>query len=271
MAVESEVIGREQELAAIDAFLDAPPGGPATLLVEGEAGIGKTTLWLAAVQAARTRGQQVLDAVPAEAERDLPFSALGDLLDGVIDSVIDRLPPPQARALKVALLLDDEGSRSPDRRAVALAVLSALRLLSANGAVLIAIDDVRWLDAASGDVLRYVVRRLRSEPIRLLLSSRRTGPATDYAELDTTLPAQSVHRLSVEPLSLRALGWLLRLRLEAQFSRPDLLRLHGLSAGNPFYALELGRALRAGTLSLQAGSRLPAGVEQLTAYPVEVA
>jgi len=269
MAVESEVIGREQELAAIDAFLDAPPGGPATLLVEGEAGIGKTTLWLAAVQAARTRGQQVLDAVPAEAERDLPFSALGDLLDGVIDSVIDRLPPPQARALKVALLLDDEGSRSPDRRAVALAVLSALRLLSANGAVLIAIDDVRWLDAASGDVLRYVVRRLRSEPIRLLLSSRRTGPATDYAELDTTLPAQSVHRLSVEPLSLRALGWLLRLRLEAQFSRPDLLRLHGLSAGNPFYALELGRALREGTLSLQAGSRLPAGVEQLVSARIE--
>jgi DNA-binding CsgD family transcriptional regulator len=269
MATESEVVGREQELAAIDAFLDAPPGGPAALLVEGEAGIGKTTLWLAAVQAARMRGQRVLDAVPAEAERDLPFSALGDLLDGVIDSVIDRLPPPQARALKVALLLDDEGSRSPDRRAVALAVLSALRLLSADGAVLIAIDDVRWLDAASGDVLRYVVRRLRSEPIRLLLLSRLTGNSTDYAELDTALPAQSVHRLSVEPLSLRAIGRLLRLRLEAQFSRPDLERLHRLSAGNPFYALELGRALREGTLSLQAGSRLPAGVEQLVSARIE--
>jgi DNA-binding CsgD family transcriptional regulator len=269
MAAESEVVGREQELAAIAAFLDAPPGGPAALLVEGEAGIGKTTLWLAAVQAARTRGQQVLDAVPAEAERDLPFSALGDLLDGVIDRVIDRLPPPQARALKVALLLDDEGGRSPDRRAVALAVLSALRLLSAEGAVLIAIDDVRWLDAASGDVLRYVVRRLRSEPIRLLLLSRLTGNSTDYAVLDAALPPQSVQRLSVEPLSVGALGRLLRLRLEAQFSRPDLLRLHRLSAGNPFYALELGRALREGTLSLQAGSRLPAGVEQLVSARIE--
>ena len=269
MAAESEVVGREQELAAIDAFLDAPPGGPAALLVEGEAGIGKTTLWLAAVQAARIRGQRVLDAVPAEAERDLPFSALGDLLGGVIDSVIDRLPPPQARALKVALLLDDEGSQSPDRRAVALAVLSALRLLSAEGAVLIAIDDVQWLDAASGDVLRYAVRRLRDEPISLLLFSRRTGHSTDYAELDTALPAPSVHRLSVEPLSLGAIGRLLRLRLQAQFSRPDLQRLHRLSAGNPFYALQLGRALREGTLSLQAGTRLPAGLEQLVSARIE--
>jgi DNA-binding CsgD family transcriptional regulator/tetratricopeptide (TPR) repeat protein len=269
MATDSEVVGREQELAAIEAFLDAPPGGPAALLVEGEAGIGKTTLWLAAVEAARTRGQRVLDAVPAEAERDLPFSALGDLLGGVIDSVIDRLPPPQAQALKVALLLDDDGSRSPDRRAVALALLSALRLLSADGAVLIAIDDVQWLDAASGDVLRYAVRRLRDEPIRLLLHSRRTGRSTDYAELDTALPAPSVRRLSVEPLSVGAIGRLMRLRLEAQFSRPDLERLHRLSAGNPFYAMELGRALREGTFSLQAGSRLPAGVEQLVSARIE--
>jgi predicted ATPase len=95
MAGESEIVGREQELAAIDAFLDAPPGGPAALLVEGEAGIGKTTLWLAAVQAARMRGQQVLDAVPAEAERDLPFSALGDLLGGVIGSIIEVLRGPE--------------------------------------------------------------------------------------------------------------------------------------------------------------------------------
>jgi predicted ATPase len=219
MAAEIEVVGREQELAAIDAFLDAPPGGPAALLVEGEAGAGKTTLWLAAVQAARTRGQRVLDAVPAEAERDLPFSALGDLLGGVIDSVIDRLPPPQARAVKVALLLDDEGSRSPDRRAVALAVLSALRVLAADGAVLIAIDDVQWLDAASGDVLRYAARRIRDEPIGFLLFSRRTGPAADFAGFDTALFARPVHRLSVEPLSLGAIGRLLRSRLEAQFSR----------------------------------------------------
>lgn len=269
MAAESEVVGREQELAAIDAFLDAPSGGPAALLVEGEAGIGKTTLWLAAVRAARTRGQRVLDAVPAEAERDLPFSALGDLLGGVIDSVIDRLPSPQARALKGALLLDDEGGRSPDLLAVGLAALSALRLLSADGAVLIAIDEVRWLDAASGDVLRYAVRRLRDEPIRLLLLSRRTGRSTDYAELDSALPAQSVHRLSVEPLSVGAIGRLMRLRLETQFSRPDLERLHRLSGGNPFFALELGRALREGTLSLRAGTRLPAGVEQLVSARIE--
>jgi DNA-binding CsgD family transcriptional regulator len=269
MAVESEVVGREEELAAIDAFLGALPGGPAALLAEGEAGIGKTTLWLAAVEAARTRGQRVLDAVPAEAERDLPFSALGDLLGGVIDSVIDRLPPPQAQALKVALLLDDEGGRSPDRRAVALAVLSALRLLSADGAVLIAIDDVQWLDAASGDVLRYAVRRLRDEPIGILLFSRRSGRSTDYAELETALATRPVHRLSIEPLSPGAIGRLLRLRLGAQFSRPEIERLHRLSAGNPFYAIELGRALRDGSLSLQAGSRLPAGVEQLVSARIE--
>ncbi len=269
MAAEHEVVGRERELAAIHGFIDAPPDGPAALLLEGEAGIGKTTLWQAAVQAARVHGQRVLDAAPAEAERDLPFSALGDLLGGVTDGVIDRLPPPQARALKVALLLDDDGSRSPDRRAVGLAVLSAMRLLSVEGALLLAIDDARWIDAASGDVLRYALRRLRSEPIRLLLLSRGTGRSTDYAELDAALPVTSVRTLSVEAISVGAIGRLMRLRLEAQFSRPDIARLHRLSGGNPFYALELGRALRDGSLTLQPGARLPAGVEQLVSARIE--
>ena len=222
MAADDDVVGRERELATIDGFIDAQPGAPAVLLVDGEAGIGKTTLWRAAAQRARIRGHRVLDAAPAEAERELPFSALGDLLGGVIASVMDRLPPPQARALKVALLLEDEGSRAPDQRAVALAVLSALRLLSAEGPVLIAIDDARWLDAASGDVLRYAVRRLRGEPIRLLLLSRGTDPSAEYAELDTALPPRSVHRLPVESLSVAGIGRLMRIRLEAQFSRPDL-------------------------------------------------
>jgi DNA-binding CsgD family transcriptional regulator/tetratricopeptide (TPR) repeat protein len=269
MAAESEVVGREQELAAIDAFLDGALAGPAVLLVEGEAGIGKTTLWLTIARTGRSRGLQLLVAAPAETERNLPFSALGDLVEGVIGGVLDRLPSPQAQALKVALLLDDDDSRSPDRRAVAVAFLSALRLLSADGPVLIAIDDVQWLDAASGDILRYAVRRLRDEPISLLLFARRTGSSADFAGLDTAPAARSVQRSTVEPLSLGAIGRLLRLRLEAQFSRPDLERLHRLSGGNPFYALELGRALRDGTLSLKSGTRLPARVDHLVSARIK--
>ncbi len=82
MAVE--IVGRDDEVAALHAFLDgAGPGdgaGPAGLVLEGDAGIGKSTLWLAGVEAAEERGLRVLSARPAEAEQGLAHAALGDLL-----------------------------------------------------------------------------------------------------------------------------------------------------------------------------------------------
>ena len=135
----ADVVGREDELAAISDFLDAE-GLPCAVVVEGEPGIGKTTVWLAAIEQAEARGLRVLRARPAESESRLAFSSLADLLGPVLQDVLGELPPPQRRALDAALLIDD-GARA-DRRAVGAGLLSTLRALAAQKRVLVAISTV---------------------------------------------------------------------------------------------------------------------------------
>src|SRR5205807_3889270 len=102
-----EVVGREDELASVAAFVDEVRDGPTALVLEGEAGIGKSTLWLAGVEHARARGLRVLSSRPAEAERGLAHVGLGDLFEGVLDDVLPALSTPRRRALEVALLLEE--------------------------------------------------------------------------------------------------------------------------------------------------------------------
>jgi hypothetical protein len=92
------VVGRDREIAAVAAFLDAVPSGPCGLLLEGAAGIGKTTVWSAGAALAAERSYTVLSCRPAEVEAALSFAALGDLLDGVLDGALPQLPLPQRRA-----------------------------------------------------------------------------------------------------------------------------------------------------------------------------
>src|SRR3954470_1847390 len=99
-----EVVGRETELASLADFLDRVALGPAALVLAGEAGVGKTELWRAAVAEGRERGYRVLEARPAEAEGELAFAGLADLLGGAREEIA-ALPVPQRRALSVALLL----------------------------------------------------------------------------------------------------------------------------------------------------------------------
>src|SRR5215218_10816237 len=120
-----EIVGREDELASLHAFLDRESGGPAALVLEGEAGIGKSTLWLAGVEAARERGLRVLLSRPAEAERGLAHAGLGDLFENVLERVLPALSAPRRRALEVALLLED-APRGSDPRTLGVAVRSTL-------------------------------------------------------------------------------------------------------------------------------------------------
>src|SRR6059058_4740349 len=98
----SRLVGRGREFAAVDAFLD--DGAARILVLEGEPGIGKTTVWRAAVAAARERGFVVLASTAAEAENQLSFTALRDLLEPAFEDVADELPSPQRQALAVTLL-----------------------------------------------------------------------------------------------------------------------------------------------------------------------
>ena len=235
------ILGRDVELAAVSAFLDRAPEGPSALVLEGDAGIGKSTLWLAGVDTAREREHLVLVARPAEAEQGLAHAGLGDLLEDVLDEVLPELPAPRRRALEVALLLEEEAGRA-DPRTIGVAVRTALEILAAERPVVLAVDDVQWLDPSSAGALVFGLRRLDEQAVLLLLA-RRLGDVSETPDLERALPPERVERLHVGPLSLGAIHRLLQAQLALKLPRPTLLRVHEASGGNPFYAVELARAL----------------------------
>ena len=155
-----ELVGREEELDSLERFLREPRAVPAAFVIEGEPGIGKSMLWLAGVESARAQGLRVLMSRPAEAERELAQVALIDLFDGVVEDVLPMLATPRRHALETALLLDRTSPQRVDRRALAVAVRNVLELLGERGPVLIALDDVQWLDPSSASTLAFALRRL---------------------------------------------------------------------------------------------------------------
>ncbi len=233
----STIVGRTEELRALFGFVDDARAGPAALVLEGEPGIGKSTLLEAAVEHARERGVRVLLARPTEAERGLGHVALGDLLEGALDDVLPVLPPPRRHALEVTLLLEEPDDGAVDPRAVGLATRSALEVLAERTPLLVAIDDLQWLDPPSGRALAFALRRLDACQLRLLIATRTAQPS----ELEQALGPERVRRLAVAPLGVGALHRFLRARLDRPFARQTLLRIHERSGGNPFFALELAR------------------------------
>lgn len=254
--MDKPIVGREPELAHLATFLDAVPQGPAALLVEGEAGIGKTTLWNAGLSAAEERSYRLLSCRPAHSEAKLSFAALGDLLDGIDLDTLSTLPDPQRRALEVALLTAEPHGRPPDQRAVSVGVAAVLRLLAGAGPLVVAVDDVQWLDGPSARVLEFGIRRLTEEPVGILVSFRAEQGAVPLG-LDRALPEGRLHRLPVGPLNLGALQHLIRTRLNASLSRRVLLRIHKATGGNPLFALETARALLQQGAGLEPGHALP--------------
>jgi DNA-binding CsgD family transcriptional regulator len=238
-----EIVGREAELAAVVRLLETEP--PCALVMEGEAGIGKTTLWRAAVEQAVNRGHLILACAPAESEARLPFSALGDLLGDVLDGVLPALPEPQRAALQMAL--HEAAPAEPfDQLAVARSVVTAIGALARDGAALVAVDDVQWLDAPTARALEFATRRLGDAPVRLLVARRSDEDASLPLGLDRALPPGRITRLRVPPLEAHDLDLLLRERLDLRLPRPALVQLAHITAGNPYYSLEIARGFAGG-------------------------
>ncbi len=256
-----DILGRHEELTCLRAFVDGAAGGPAALVLEGEAGIGKSTLWLAAVEHARAGGARVLLARPAEAERGLGHAGLGDLFDGVVDDVLPTLSTPRRRALEVALLRQEASGDPIDGRTLAVAVRDALAALGERGTTVVAIDDVQWLDPSTSHALAFALRRLDTVPVIVLLA-RRVGDELEPSDVEQALAVERLQRVVVGPLSVGALHQLLRDRLGLSFPRQTLLRIHERSGGNPFFALEV-----AGVMSGDVGPLeqvpVPGTVEEL--------
>jgi DNA-binding CsgD family transcriptional regulator len=253
----ASIVGREAELELVRRFVESD--GPAgALVLAGRPGIGKTTLWEAGVGAARELQLRVLTARATDAEAELSFTALGDLLDEVALDDLPSLAPPRRRALGAALLREEIPEEPPDRRAIAMAVLDVLRELAARGRVIVAIDDAQWLDPASSEALAFAARRLGEAPVGFLVTRRTGGPVT----LERAL--QPAEELAVRGLSVGATRRLLLDRLGVVPDRRLLRRIVDVTGGNPFFALEIGRTLAGrGPVGARDDLPLPDNVEEL--------
>jgi hypothetical protein len=246
------IVGRPEESRAISGFLASTANWPAALLVEGEAGIGKTTLWSFGVEHARALGFLVLSARAAAAESVLAYTSLADLLSELDVAVFADLPNPQRIAMDRVLLrgAGDE-DEATDPRAVAAGFLSVVERLADESSVLLAIDDLQWLDTSSRNVVAFAARRLVGRVA--LLGTVRTDPESKAAASWLQLPrTDAIGRIWVAPLSLGNLHVVISERLGLSLPRPTMVRIHEISGGNPFYALELARTIghRAGTVEM---------------------
>jgi DNA-binding CsgD family transcriptional regulator len=271
------VVGRGRELDAVAAFLAGVPLGASGLLLEGEAGIGKTTVWMAGVADAAARSYLVLSSHPAESEAALSFAGLGDLLDGVLERVFAGLPLPQQNALQVALLLKDPAGNAPGHRAVCAAFLAVIRALAADGPVVIAIDDLQWLDRPSATVLDYALRRLRGEPVGLLASARARGGGDSSPPAGASLEEARLGRLWIGPLAASDFEAAIWASAGERLPRLIIRRVFEASGGNLFYGLELARALGRAETEPVPGEPLPVPASlqgvltaRIAALPAEV-
>ncbi len=251
--IDERVLGREKELQRLGRFIEALRDGPSACVLRGEAGIGKTELWREGVACAEATSFCVLSCAPAEAETALAYSSLADLLSGVGLDVLAELPAPQREALEVALLRSDGVA---GQRAIATATVSLLSRLSEATPLLVAVDDVQWLDLPSASVLEFAARRLEGRPVGFLLSVRASIDGSVPLGLDRSFPGERLVRIRVGPLSAGTLHQLIKARLDRTFSRAALLRIHTATGGNPFFALEVASSLmRSGAPA--AGEALP--------------
>ena len=256
----SHAVSREAESRAVREFLASVPHGPSALIVEGETGIGKTTVWLGAMESAQRAGFQVLSTRAMQTESVLAYTSLAALLNGVDDAALAELPPPQRLAIDRVLLRASPDGPVTDQRAVGAGFVSLVQRLAEESPVLVAIDDLQWIDPPSRTIIASAARRLAG-PIGVLATVR---DAPEYADADSWLELRRPDRLSrirVRPLSLGATHTVLSERLGRSFARPKMRRIHEFSGGNPFYALELGRAMEDHTWGDEAA--LPSSLAEL--------
>ncbi|WP_051574816.1 AAA family ATPase [Mycobacterium sp. URHB0044] len=252
--VSQEVICRTGELGAIADFLTSACVEPSGLTIKGDAGIGKTTLWSAAVEQARERGFRVLSAQAGQAESAMGYAAVADLLNDVESSHFVQLSTLQRVALDRVLLRGSADGPETDQRTVAAAFLAIIEILAAEAPVLLAIDDVQWLDASSRTVVTFAARRFKGR-VGVLITER-LEPGCPTATTWLRVGVENViGRIRLGPLNLQGLHALVAGRLGTSPPRPTMERIAELSEGNPFYALELARSV--GDRSSTADQELP--------------
>lgn len=247
--------GRDDERARVSALLaDARAGTAGSLLIRGEPGVGKSALLQDAREGAA--GMRVLAAQGLESEAPLAFAGLLQLLRPVL-SLLERLPAPQARALRVAFGQRDGPAEEPF--VIALATLSILSEAAESRPVLCLVDDAHWLDTASADALLFAARRLRADPVALIFTAR-DGDQRTFA-------ADGVPTLALAGLSSPAARLLLAERSGAPLPEQVAAALLEQTGGNPLALVELPTSLTGaqldGTAPIPAQLRLTDRVQRV--------
>jgi DNA-binding CsgD family transcriptional regulator/tetratricopeptide (TPR) repeat protein len=245
-------LGRTRERELLDGMLaKVREGQSAVVVVRGEAGIGKTALLRYAARQAS--GLRVAQIAGVQAEMELPFAGIHRLCAPMLDQ-IDVLPGPQRNALTVAFGVSP--GDTPDRFLVAVAVLSLLCAVAEERPLLCLVDDAHWLDAASGQVLGFVARRLLAESVAIVFGLRESIAARTFAGL----PELSIGGLD-EPDARALLSRAVPGRLHDSIRD----RIIAETRGNPLALLELARTMsaaeRAGGYAFGAARDVPSQVE----------
>jgi DNA-binding CsgD family transcriptional regulator len=194
-----QIVGRQPELGILAEAVDAAAEGGCSLAICGEPGIGKSVLIEAAARRAQQRGYLVLRATGVEAESQLPFAGLHELIRPVLGAA-GALAAPQRRALLSAFGLDDGGP--PEPFLICLAALNLLTGVSARQPVAVIVDDLHWLDQPSQDAVAFLGRRIHDDPV-IVMAGIRIGYDTPY------LPACG-QVLDIGPLDAESSRTLLR-------------------------------------------------------------
>ena len=233
--VTATLVGREREMDAIEARLDAVGERGVSVLIRGEAGVGKSVLLTAAHNHAESAGMRVLAVSGTRAEARVPFAVLHQLLRPLLERA-QGLARPQCDALLATFGVD--GVSAPDPFLVALGSLELVAAAAREAPLLVIVDDAQWLDASTTDVLGFIARRLDPEPVVLLIAER-DGYETGLVEFG--LPELRVEALDDQ--SSRAL-----LDSHPPALGPELRgQVLMAAAGNPLALVEL--AVAAGSRS----------------------
>ncbi|MGD9990337.1 ATP-binding protein [Pseudonocardia sp.] len=249
-------MGRRSERDAVEELLsEVRAGRSGSLVVRGEAGIGKTALLEHARQAAPASGIRVESSVGIESETQFAFAGLHQLCAPLLDRA-GTLPEPQQAALGVAFGL--HGGAAPDRFLVGLAILNLMTEAADEQPLLCLVDDAQWLDEASAQVLAFVARRLDAERLALIFGVRDSDEGSHRPLVG--LPELRLERLG-ESDARELLGAAVRTPLD-EGVRDRILAEAG---GNPLALLELPRHTRseqsAGGFELPDAMSVPRRVE----------
>ncbi len=249
--LSTSLLGRDSERRLLGALVgDVRLGRSRTLVLRGEAGIGKTALlvYLIGLASALT----VVRVAGVASEMELPYASLHQLCASVLDR-LERLPTPQRQALEIVFGLS--AGPAPDRFLVGLGVLTLLSEVAEERPLLCVVDDAQWLDKASALTLAFVARRLRSDPVGIVFAAREPGEELAH------LPELEVRGL-INGDARALLSSLACLRLDQTVRDRIIAETHG----NPLALLELPRGLTttelAGGFGLLGAHDLPGRIEE---------